>query len=77
MLYRPIEFLPSALGKWCAYALILLAPGSFIVLAVMGLVKLYAQRNGSSWGSARRDLLGIFVGSPVSCDDLPPPRTAR
>jgi hypothetical protein len=32
---------PRELWKWCAYALILLAPGSFVVLAVLWLVRLF------------------------------------
>jgi len=40
---------PRELGKWCAYALMLLAPGSFIVLPVLWLVTLFgvqASRQG-------------------------------
>ena len=33
---RPQHLLPPrTLAKWCAYALVLLLPGSFIVLAVL------------------------------------------
>ena len=31
-------------AKWCAYALLLLAPGSFIVLPVVWLVRTLASR---------------------------------
>jgi hypothetical protein len=41
------ESTPLQIGKWCAYALILLTPGSFFVLAVMGLMKLCAARFSS------------------------------
>jgi hypothetical protein len=39
MFRRLIAFSPRSLSKWCAYTLILLAPGSFIVLPVLWLVK--------------------------------------
>src|SRR5688572_23518808 len=39
MLHRWITS-PRDLGKWCAYLLILLTPGSFIVLPVVWLVRL-------------------------------------
>ena len=37
--------LPHNLGKWCAYAVILLVPGSFIVLPVMWLVRLFVRKD--------------------------------
>ena len=40
MFRRLIASSPRSLSKWCAYTLILLAPGSFIVLPVMWLVKI-------------------------------------
>jgi hypothetical protein len=42
MLHRLIASPPRNLGKWCAYLLILLTPGSFIVLPVLWLVRLVA-----------------------------------
>ena len=32
-------------AKWCAYALVLLLPGSFVVLALLWLYRRYALRN--------------------------------
>jgi hypothetical protein len=40
MYNRLIAASPRELGKWCAYALIMLAPGSFVVLPVLWLVRL-------------------------------------
>jgi hypothetical protein len=37
MLRHPVS--PSQLGKWCAIALLLLAPGSFIVLPAIWLAR--------------------------------------
>jgi len=34
---------PRKLAKWCAYALVLLAPGSFVVLPVLCLVRLFGE----------------------------------
>jgi uncharacterized membrane protein len=42
-MFRPLPALtPTGLGKWCAYALVLLAPGSFIALPVLWLVRHFA-----------------------------------
>lgn len=41
MFRRLIASSPRSLSKWCAYTLILLAPGSFIVLPVVWLVKIF------------------------------------
>jgi hypothetical protein len=39
-MFRPlIVTSPRELTKWCAYALVLLAPGSFVVLPVLWLVR--------------------------------------
>ncbi len=35
---------PREFGKWCAYALVLLVPASFVVLAVFWLVREYGVR---------------------------------
>ena len=35
---------PRELTKWCAYALLLLAPGSFLVLPVLWLVRARAGK---------------------------------
>jgi hypothetical protein len=40
MFRQLLAFSPRDLGKCCAYALILLAPGSFVVLPVLWLVRL-------------------------------------
>jgi hypothetical protein len=39
MFRRSLGLSPRELGKYCAYALILLAPGSFVVLPVLWLVR--------------------------------------
>ena len=41
MFRRLIASSPRSLSKWCAYTLILLAPGSFVVLPVLWLVKVF------------------------------------
>jgi hypothetical protein len=59
MFRRLIASSPRELGKYCAYALILLAPGSFVVLPVFWLVRLFgvqASRQG-------RELSGIELRS--------------
>jgi len=39
-MFRPLAVpTPRELTKWCAYALLLLAPGSFVVLPVLWLVR--------------------------------------
>ena len=39
--------LPSAqLGKWCACALLLLAPGSFLVLPILWIVRRWRLTSG-------------------------------
>lgn len=39
-MFRPlIATSPRERAKWCAYALVLLAPGSFVVLPVLWLVR--------------------------------------
>jgi hypothetical protein len=43
---------PRELWKYCAYALILLAPGSFVVLAAFWLVRLFGVQ--ASFGGLRR-----------------------
>jgi hypothetical protein len=45
MLGRLKASLPHNLGKWCAYALILLVPGSFIALPVMWLVRFFVRKD--------------------------------
>ena len=42
MFRRLMTSSPREFGKYCAYALILLAPGSFVVFPVMWLLKLVA-----------------------------------
>ena len=39
-MYSRLTAPPPELRKWCAYALILLVPGSFVVLPVVWLVRL-------------------------------------
>jgi hypothetical protein len=46
MLNRLLESSPHGIWKWLAYALVLLAPGSFIVLAVVSLIRHLRARNG-------------------------------
>ena len=57
MLSRSIVISPK-LRQWGAYALILLAPGSLVVLPVLWLVRLaiVAARRESSWRQAAYDL---------------------
>jgi hypothetical protein len=43
---------PRELWKYCAYALILLAPGSFVVLAAFWLVRLFGVQ--ATFGGPRR-----------------------
>lgn len=60
---RPIAS-PTQFGKWCAYALVLLAPGSFVILAVFWLVRLLGLRlraRGPSYGSR----VAVFQQSAV------------
>jgi hypothetical protein len=45
MFNRLLESSPREIWKWLAFALVLLAPGSFIVLAVMGLIR-HCVRDG-------------------------------
>jgi len=45
MFLRQMVSPPRALGKWCAYALILLAPGSFVVLPVIGLIRFFVRKD--------------------------------
>ena len=40
MYNRLMAISPPELRKWCAYALILLVPGSFVVIPVLWLVRL-------------------------------------
>jgi len=44
MLRRFEELSPQELKKWCAYALVLLVPGSFVILPVFWLVRLVGAR---------------------------------
>jgi hypothetical protein len=37
--------LPRGLGKWALYAVMLLAPGSFVILPVMWLLRLCARKD--------------------------------
>ena len=53
MLRRYIESSPHPLGKWCAYALLLLLPGSLIVLPVLWLVRLVRRHDGRRASSKR------------------------
>ena len=39
LLLRPLTATPRELAKWCAYTLVLLAPGSFIVLPLLWLYR--------------------------------------
>lgn len=43
---------PPELWKWCAYALILLAPGSFIVLPAIWLVRMLGVQVAREHGAA-------------------------
>ncbi len=45
MLRRLIASSPHELGKWCAYAVILLVPGTFVVLPVMWLIRLVVRKD--------------------------------
>jgi len=41
----PLRAAPSReIGKWCVYALVLLAPGSFVVLPLLWLARYRASR---------------------------------
>jgi hypothetical protein len=42
-----VAFLPRDHGKWCAYVLILLTPGSFVFLPVVALIRFLAIRRQS------------------------------
>jgi hypothetical protein len=44
MLRQPISASPRDFGKWCAYAVALLAPGSFVVLPAIWLYRLVAAQ---------------------------------
>jgi hypothetical protein len=47
-MFRPlIDALPPGLAKWCAYALIALAPGSFVVLPVVWLIRRFVPLGGA------------------------------
>jgi hypothetical protein len=46
MLNRLLESSPHGIWKWLAYALVLLAPGSFIILAVVGLIRHLRAHDG-------------------------------
>ena len=37
--------LPHGIGRWCLYASILLAPGSFVILPVMWLLRLCVRKD--------------------------------
>jgi hypothetical protein len=39
MFNRLIASLPRDLGKWCGCALVLLAPGSFVILPLLWLIR--------------------------------------
>jgi hypothetical protein len=90
MFRRPIAPSPRELWKWCAYALILLAPGSFVVLPLLWLARQFGNR--ASLGGLGRplpqviDAVGetapIGIGGSLSdCTPATPPgmrvRTGR
>jgi hypothetical protein len=58
---------PREIGKYCAYALILLAPGSFVVLPVLWLVRQFfvpASRQGTEFSAGGlRSSAKIEVGA--------------
>src|SRR5687768_6651353 len=52
---------PSELAKWCAYALLLLTPGSFFVLPVLWLIRRMPLRPRAGKGALQES-----TGLPVS-----------
>ena len=40
---KPVASLPRPYGKWCAFILILLTPGSFVVLPVVWLIRYFVR----------------------------------
>jgi hypothetical protein len=65
MFHRQIQFVPREFGKWCAVALFLLTPGSFLILMLVGLVRLRGRGPvlGSLSASRSDALLGPRVVS--------------
>jgi hypothetical protein len=55
MFRRPKALSPREFGKYCAYALILLAPGSFVLLPVLWLVRLFGVK---AWRQAQERAIG-------------------
>lgn len=49
MFRRTIALSPREFGKYCAYALILLAPGSFVVLPLIWLVRQFGIQASRGW----------------------------
>ena len=39
MLRHPVSLSPAQLGKWCAIAVVLVTPGSFVVLPAIWVVR--------------------------------------
>ena len=54
---------PQELKKWCAYALVLLAPGSFVILPVFWLVRFLGARAARQADPADRLRGWIFPAS--------------
>lgn len=54
MFRRLMASSPRELGKYCAFALILFAPGSFVVLPVMWVVRLLAVQAARPGGIVGR-----------------------
>jgi|SoiMethySBSTD1v2_1073268.scaffolds.fasta_scaffold21989_2 hypothetical protein len=46
MIRQLIAAVPPEVARWCAYALVLLAPGSFIVLPLLWLARQMHRRGG-------------------------------
>jgi len=46
MLNKPSTIPPREMAKWYAYAIVLMAPGSFVVLPLVWLARHWASRNG-------------------------------
>ena len=51
---HPVASWPRRNAKWCAYALVLLTPGSFIFLPILVLIRFLVRSEGNSLSRASR-----------------------
>ena len=63
MLRRVLGWSPQELKKGCVYALVLLAPGSFVILPVFWLVRMLSARVARRSKSADRSISWVFTAS--------------